>query len=147
MHKLLLIFLISISALLSNNIYAEKKQSNKEADIGKPGNPAEISRTINITLLDNMFLPPELIVSEGEVIRFVLNNRGNNTHQFLIDYADELKKAANTKQRNKYLMRIKPGEKEELIWQFANPGTVDFACPLKNHFKTMRGRITVIAKN
>ena len=72
-----------------------------------------------------------------------LNNLGSNTHRFLIGSADGLKKAAKMKQKNENLIRVNPGEQKELIWQFGNAGTVDFACPIKDHFNTMRGRITV----
>ena len=144
MYKLLLIFLFATFALFSVTTFAETNQpNNEEALIGKPGDPSKVSRTIKLTLLDNMFLPPELIVSKGETIKFVLNNLGSNTHRFLIGSADDLKKAAKMKQKNKNLIRVNPGEQEELIWQFGNAGTVDFACPIKDHFNTMRGRITV----
>lgn len=144
MYKLLLIFLFSTFVLFSYTTFAETNQPNNEdALIGKPGDPSEVSRTIKLTLLDNMFLPPELIVSKGETIRFVLNNLGNNTHQFLIGSADDLKKAAKMRQKNKNLIRINPAEQKELIWQFGNAGTVNFACPIKDHFNTMRGRIIV----
>ena len=144
MYKLLLIFLFSTFALFSYSTFAATNQpNNEEASIGKQGDPSEVSRTIKLTLLDNMFLPPELIVSKGETIRFVLNNLGNNTHKFLIGSADDLKKAAKMRQKNKNLIRVNPGEQKELIWQFGNAGTVDFACPIKEHFNTMRGRITV----
>ena len=143
MYKLLLIFLVATFVLFSGATFAETNQpNNEEALIGKPGDPSEVSRTIKLTLLDNMFLPPELIVSKGETIKFVLINLGSNTHRFLIGSADDLKKSAKMKQ-NKNLIRVSPGEQKELIWQFGNAGTVDFACPIKEHFNTMRGRITV----
>lgn len=144
MYKLLLIFLFSTFALFSCTTFAETNQlNNEEALIGKQGDSSEVSRTIKLTLLDNMFLPPELIVSKGETIRFVLNNLGNNTHQFLIGSVDDLKKAARMKQKNKNLIRVNPAEQKELIWQFGNAGTVNFACLIKDHFNTMRGRIIV----
>lgn len=144
MYKLLLIFLFSTFALFSYTTFAQTNQPNNEdASIGKQGNPSEVSRTIKLTLLDNMFLPPEHIVSKGETIRFVLNNLGNNTHQFLIGSADDLKKAARMRQKNKNLIRVNPAEQKELIWQFGNARTIHFACLIKDHFNTMRGRIIV----
>lgn len=144
MYRMSLIFLFSTFVLFSFTAFAETNQPNsEEALIGIPGDPSKTTRTINLTLLDNMFLPPELIVSKGETIRFILKNLGSNTHQFLIGSADDLKKAAKMRQKNENLIRVKPGEQGELIWEFVNAGTVDFACPIKDHFKTMRGQITV----
>lgn len=144
MHKMLLIFLFSTFVSFSHTAFAETNQLNdEEASVGKPGEPSNVSRTINLTLLDNMFLPPELTVSKDETIRLVLKNLGNNTHEFLIGSEDELKKAASMKRKNEHLIRVKPGEHKELIWKFTNMGTVNFACPLSGHFKTMKGKVIV----
>jgi uncharacterized cupredoxin-like copper-binding protein len=141
MYKMLLIFLF---LSFSYTAFAETNQLNdEEISVGKPGKPANVSRTINLTLLDNMFLPPELTVSKDETIRFVLKNRGNNTHEFLIGSEDELKKAASMKRKNEHQIRVKPGEDKELIWEFTTMGIVNFACPLSEHFKTMKGKIIV----
>lgn len=141
MYKMLLIFIFTS---LSHTTFAETNQSNDEKiSAGKPGQLSNISRTINLTLLDNMFLPPELTVSKDETIQFILKNLGDNTHEFLIGSEDELKKAASMKRKNEHLIRIKPGEQKELIWEFTNMGIVNFACPLSGHFKTMKGKIIV----
>ncbi|MDP2224192.1 MAG: cupredoxin domain-containing protein [Nitrosomonas sp.] len=144
MYRMLLTFLFSTFVLFSYTAFAETNQSNdQKVSIGKPGEPSNVSRTINLTLLDNMFLPPELTVRKDETIRFVLKNLGNNTHEFLIGSEDELKKAASMKRKNEHLIRVKPGEQKELIWEFTNMGIVNFACPLSEHFKTMKGKIIV----
>jgi len=144
MYRMLLIFLFSTFVLFSYTAFAETNQlNNEEVLIGKPGDPSQVSRTIKLALLDNMFLPPEITVSEGETIKFVLKNLGNNTHHFLMGSVDDLKKAASTKRKNEHLIRVKPSEEKELIWQFTKVGTINFACPIRDHFKTMRGKIIV----
>jgi len=143
MYRFLLIFLFS-TFVFSYTAFAEKNQSdNEEILIGKPGDPSQVSRTINLTVLDNMFLPTEITVSKGETIKFILKNRGNNTHQFLMGSTDDLKKAASTRRKNKNLIRVNPSEDKELIWQFTKEGPVNFACPIRGHFKTMHGKIIV----
>ncbi len=63
MYRILLIFLFSTFAF-SYTAFAEKNQSNNEKVLnGKPGDPSQVSRTINLTVLDNMFLPTEIAVS------------------------------------------------------------------------------------
>lgn len=144
MHRTLLVLVFSTFISFSYTTFAKTNQSSdEEISVGKPGEPSNVSRTVNITLLDNMFLPPELTVSKDETIRFVLKNLGNNTHEFLIGTEDELKKAASMKRKNEHLLRVKPGEQKELIWEFTNMGIVNFACPLSGHFKTMKGKIIV----
>jgi uncharacterized cupredoxin-like copper-binding protein len=48
----------------------------KDASLGSPGNPAEVSRTIEITMVDNRFKPSEIKVKQGETVKFLLNNTG-----------------------------------------------------------------------
>jgi len=144
MYRLSLIFLFSTFVFFSHTAFAGTDQSNnEEVLIGKPGDSSKVSRTINLTLLDNMFLPPEITVREGETIQFVLKNLGSNTHHFLIGSADDLRKVASSNRKNEQLIRLNPSEEKELIWEFNKAGTVNFACPIKTHFKTMHGKITV----
>ena len=144
MYRWLYIFLFSTFAFFSFTAFAATDQpNNEEVSIGKPGDPSKVARTINLTLLDNMFLPPEITVREGETIQFVLKNLGSNTHHFLIGTADVLRKVASSNRKNEQLIRLNPSEEKELIWEFNKAGTVNFACPIKTHFKTMHGKITV----
>ena len=55
---------------------------------GKPGNAAKVSRTINVTLRDNVFEPNEIAVKAGETIRFVIANKGELIHEFNIGTAE-----------------------------------------------------------
>ena len=139
--------------LFSINNHASADYSNSEVDIGKPGDLGKVSRTIKLTQVDNMFLPSEITVSEGETVRFVIKNGGNNKHEMLIGSMADLKKIANMRHMfpekdasEAHLVQLEPGEQKELIWQFSSEGTIDFACPLPGHFKKMRGKITVEKK-
>ncbi len=139
--------------LFSINNHASADYPNSEVDIGKPGDSGKVSRTIKLTQVDNMFLPAEITVSEGETVRFVIKNGGNNKHEMLIGSMADLKKIANMRRKfpekdhsETHLIQLEPGEQKELIWQFTSAGTIDFACPLPGHFKKMRGIITVEKK-
>lgn len=133
--------------------YASADYANSAVDIGKPGDSAKVPRTIKLTQVDNMFLPAEITVSEGETVRFVIKNGGNNKHEMLLGAMADLKKVANMRRKfpekdhaEAHLIQLEPGEQKELIWQFNSAGTIDFACPLPGHFKKMRGIITVEKK-
>ena len=56
-------------------------------DFGEPGNPAEVSRTIEVTMVDNYFEPENITVEAGETVRFVLRNEGEFLHEFNIGTA------------------------------------------------------------
>lgn len=118
--------------------------------IGKPGDPNKISRIIKITVIENMFLPNEIHVKEGETIQFIFKSAGNEKHEMIIDTMANLKKYAKIKRNNPETktadpnhIQLNPGESKALIWEFTKAGTIDFACPLPGHFKGMRGKIHV----
>ena len=142
-----------ILVLFSTDSYSTANHSNLEFDIGRPGDLDKVSRIIKLTQVDNMFLPAEIAVNEGETIQFVIKNGGNHKHEMLMGPMAELKKIA--KMRSMYpekehtevhLLQLEPGEQKELIWQFTSAGMIDFACPLPGHFKKMRGKIIVEKK-
>lgn len=142
-----------ILVLFSTSSYSNTSHSNVEVDIGRPGEADKVSRIIKLTQVDNMFLPAEVKVSEGETIRFVVKNGGNHPHEMLLGSMAELKKVANMRRMypdkehtEAHLLQLEPGEQKELIWQFTRAGTIDFACPLPGHFKKMHGTIIVEKK-
>lgn len=142
-----------ILVLFSSNGFSSTGDSNSAVDIGKPGDAEKVSRTVKLTQMDNMFLPGEVKVVEGETIRFVIKNGGNHKHEMLLGPMIELKKAAEMRRKypdkehsEAHLVQLEPGEQKELIWQFTRAGTIDFACPLPGHFKKMHGTIIVEKK-
>lgn len=55
--------------------------------IGERGDPAKVSRTIEIIMKDNFFEPEEIEVKAGETVRFVIKNQGEFLHEFNIGTA------------------------------------------------------------
>ncbi len=51
---------------------------------GEPGKASEASRTITVEMYDNYYEPESIIVSPGETVRFVVENKGNLVHEFNI---------------------------------------------------------------
>lgn len=60
----------------------------KGASIGEPGTKAKVSRTVTITVRDNLYEPETVEVKKGETIRFVIKNTGELLHEFNIGTAD-----------------------------------------------------------
>jgi len=129
--------------------HAEKLDYN-HAMIGRPGNVANISRTINIEAYEYRFAPFEIRVKQGETIRFIVRNTGKKRHEMMIDTLEHLKKHAKMMRASPGMQHdepnqisLYPGEEKELVWQFTQVGTIYFACPIPGHFKGMRGKIFV----
>lgn len=119
---------------------------------GKPGDPAQVSRTIDITMDDSMrYTPSEINVKTGETIRFFVKNLGKMSHEMVIGSMDELKEHAemmrnmpNMKHVEANMITLAPGQRGGLVWQFDKAGTVDFACLVPGHIEAgMSGKVEV----
>lgn len=119
---------------------------------GKPGDPAKVSRTIEVTMDDNMRFTPSLIsVKTGETVRFFIKNTGKLPHEMVIGTLDELKEHAEMmrkmpgmKHAGPNMITLAAGQRGGLVWQFDKPGTVDFACLVPGHMEAgMVGKVEV----
>jgi uncharacterized cupredoxin-like copper-binding protein len=119
---------------------------------GKPGDRVKASRTVEIAMSDQMrFTPASITARKGETIRFVVNNSGKLKHEMVLGSIKELKehaalmlKSPGMEHADANQISVDPGKTGELIWQFTNAGTFDFACLQPGHFEAgMRGKIAV----
>ncbi|MDH3286629.1 MAG: cupredoxin family protein [Betaproteobacteria bacterium] len=122
------------------------------AAIGKPGNPKKVTRTIKISGSDNMrYTPSAITVKRGETVRLVVRNTGKIDHELVIGTLKELKEHAELMRKHPGMEHdepnmtlVRPGETREIIWQFTNAGTLDFACTIPGHLEAgMVGKIKV----
>ncbi len=123
---------------------------------GVAGDPAAAGRTIRIVMDDSMRFTPGLIkVRQGETIRLVVTNKGKIMHEAVIGSLQELKqhsammkKFPTMEHEAPYMAHVKPGQSQEIVWTFNQPGTFYFACLIAGHFEAgMVGTIAVTAKN
>jgi uncharacterized cupredoxin-like copper-binding protein len=120
--------------------------------VGKPGDPKKVSRAIQVVMSDDMkFTPANINVKRGETIRFVVSNAGRIKHEMIIGSTAELKQHAELMRKmpgmehaDSNQVTLDPGKSAELVWQFTEPGTVDFACLQPGHFEAgMMGTVSV----
>lgn len=119
---------------------------------GKPGDPAKVDRTIDITMDDNMrYTPSSISVNTGETVRFFVKNNGKMNHEMVIGSMDELKEHAemmrkmpNMKHVEANMLTLTPGQRGGIVWQFDKAGEVDFACLVPGHMEAgMTGKVDV----
>jgi uncharacterized cupredoxin-like copper-binding protein len=119
---------------------------------GKPGNPAKVSRTIEVIMDDTMrFAPEKISAKAGETIRFFVRNKGKLRHEMVIGTMDELKEHAESmrkmpdmKHAEPNTITLAPGQRGGIVWQFDKPGAVDFACLVPGHMEAgMVGKVEV----
>jgi uncharacterized cupredoxin-like copper-binding protein len=124
----------------------------EQQPFGRAGDPAKVGRTIAIGMTDAMRYQPALIqVRQGETVKLVVANRGQVLHEIVIGTMEDLKRHAELMRKfpgmehdEPYMAHVKPGRREELVWQFNKPGEFHFACLIPGHFEAgMVGRIVV----
>lgn len=122
------------------------------AALGKPGNPAKVDRTVEITMNDTMrYIPSRIAVKKGETIRFALKNEGKLKHEIVLGTIKELKEHAAMMQKmpemehaDANMVSVEPGKTGELVWQFTKSGKFDFACLQPGHYEAgMKGKIAI----
>lgn len=124
-----------------------------EGGVGRPGDPAKVSRTIEVVMDDSMrFTPSEIRVKKGETIRFFVKNTGKVPHEMVIGTMAEMKAHAaqmrsmpNMKHTEPNMITLQPGQRGGIVWQFDEEGTVDFACLIPGHMEAgMVGKVHVM---
>jgi len=139
--------------LASSTVFADASHGENGTSVGKPGDLNNVSRSIVLQMTFNRFKPSKINVKRGETIKFILKNISKKKHEMMIGTMTVLKQHAKLMRKHPDMEHDEPnkitvgsGESRELVWQFTEVGTVDFACPRYGHFKGMRGEIKVATK-
>jgi uncharacterized cupredoxin-like copper-binding protein len=126
----------------------------EQKDWGIAGDARAVKRTIEVSMTDAMRFTPERIeVRQGEVVRFVLKNRGKLLHEFVLGTRKELDEHAalmlkfpGMEHDEPYMAHVKPGGQGEMVWNFNRAGVFEFACLIAGHYQAgMVGKVTVAA--
>lgn len=144
--------LLAIGLTLAASSDIAHGDEHHDAAYGKPGDPAKVSRTIEIDMSDAMrFTPATITARKGETIRFVVRNSGKVKHEMVLGSIKELKEHAalmlkfpEMEHADPNQLSVDPGKTGEMIWQFTKAGAFDFACLQPGHFEAgMRGKVVV----
>ncbi len=133
-------------------------------DIGAPGKPEAVTRTIEVTMFDNYYEPENLTVKAGETVRFIVRNMGEFVHEFTIAtpemhraHAPEMemmvthgvlepdrinRDAARKMQATMghglhdeaNSLLLEPGKFGEIVWRMPERATLQFACNVPGHY-------------
>ncbi|MCY0148536.1 cupredoxin family protein [Hoeflea sp. G2-23] len=124
--------------------------------IGNPGKASEVSRTIEVIMKETddgemIFEPKEILVEKGETIHFMVMNKGELEHEFVLDDHEGVMEHKGLMERMPEMehddpnsVRLDPGMDGEVIWSFAHAGPFEFACLIPGHYDSgMKGMLTV----
>lgn len=155
----------TVVALFGSAAWAGSGHPADENLAGRPGNPKNVVRTVRLVASEIKFDVTKLSFKAGETIRFVLANKGEQDHEltigdaaFQLDHRKEMEEmeemATMAPARMKGMrghdhtvgsaVTVKPGETQELVWEFTRRGTFEFDCNFPGHTEAgMAGTITV----
>jgi uncharacterized cupredoxin-like copper-binding protein len=148
-------FLAHAHGETSHRARATQAQSVVETPFGKTGDTARVSRTIDVDMTDAMrFNPASITVRQGDTVRFRVKNSGKVMHEMVLGRDEDLKAHAEMMRKHPgmeheepYMAHVAPGKREDIIWQFTEPGEFAYGCLVPGHFEAgMRGRIRVSVK-
>jgi uncharacterized cupredoxin-like copper-binding protein len=130
--------------------HADKEQTA----YGMAGDPAKVTRTIKLSMTDNMrFTPDSLTIKQGETVKFIINNQGKILHEMVIgtlkdlqEHAEMMRKMPDMQHDDPNMVRIKPSNSGEILWTFNKSGHFDFACLQPGHSEAgMLGKLNVVS--
>lgn len=118
---------------------------------GHPGKASDVTRTIQITAIDDRFLPATVDVKTGQTVRFEIINHGKLDHEFVLgDVAEqqahdkEMAAMPNMPMDDPNGVSVAAGKTATLIWTFTHPGNLQYACHVPGHYAAgMLGQLNV----
>lgn len=132
--------------------------------IGSPGKPADAARSVTVVMRDNYFEPEQIEVVAGETVRLAVRNDGALVHelhigtpqmqsdrqammQMMVDHGviqgGRIDRAVmkmdmggghTMEQDDPNAILLAPGETAEIVWTFAQPMDLEFACNVPGHY-------------
>ena len=132
--------------------HAHKNGGHEQSPAGALGNPAKVSKVLEVRMLDTMrFEPSSFEVRSGQTVKFVVTNGGRTRHEFGIGTHDEQQAHAemmladpDMKHEGGSVITVEPGQTKELIWRFARAGEYEAACQVPGHYPgVMMAKIVV----
>lgn len=97
------------------------------------------------------FSPSVVTVRKGETVRLRVANRGKVMHELVIgtpqglaQHAEQMRKQPHMAHDEPHMVHVKPGRTGEIVWQFTQAGSFQFACLIAGHFEAgMVGQLVV----
>ena len=124
----------------------------EEHSFGKAADPRKAKRTVAVEMNDQMrFVPAEITVQRGEVVRFRPVNKGQVMHEMVIGTMKDLKEHAELMRKHPgmehdepHMAHVAPGKTGEIGWQFTRAGEFYYGCLIPGHFEAgMIGKVIV----
>ena len=134
--------------------------------IGEKGDPAEVSKVIEVKMYDNYYEPNKFEIKKNQTIKFIVYNYGELVHEFNIatkemhlkHQPEMMKMVVNDiivggkidKNKMKEMSKmdhsmshshsnsvlLEPNQSAELIWKFNSDANLEVACNIPGHYES-----------
>ena len=113
-----------------------------KSGVGQAGMESEVSKTIAVGLLDTMRFEfsPALVLKSGDVVKFVVTNKGSIKHEFSIGSESEqikhrkmMRSMPTMTHQDANTVTVEPGQSMSLLWKFDGDEAPVFACNIPGH--------------
>lgn len=143
------------AALLAGAFASSAFAHGDNFSAGEPGDPKKSSRPILVTATEKdgrmIFIPDKIEVRRGEQVRFIISNKGENDHEFILattqenlKHAEEMRKNPDMEHDEPNGKKMKPNQRVEIVWKFTKAGTFEYGCLIPGHRESgMHGTIIV----
>ena len=162
--------LVAIFLMLPSVCYASSMKM-----IGEKGDIKNVTKVVTVNMFDNYYEPNEIVVKEGETIKFIVKNMGELVHELniatkemhvkhqpemakmveheilLADRIDKKKMKKMAKMDHSLAHKhansvlLEPKETGEIIWKFSTSAKLEIACNVPGHYEA--GMIAKIIKD
>ena len=150
--------LLAALFVASGAVSADAGHGNK-SQIGTPAASGDATRSIEVEMTDNRYNHAEIMARKGEIVRFVVHNRGQLVHEFNIgtpkmhaSHQGEMLAMMQSGNMSPTKMMhghggkmghndpnsilLNPGESKELVWRFDEQvEDLEFACNVPGHYQ------------
>jgi len=143
---------LSAAAAVAGGNHAKTGAAERQQTAWGIAGSAHQARAIEIAMTDDMrFAPGQIEVRQGETIRFVVRNKGRTLHEIVLGTRDALDghaalmaKFPGMEHDEPHMTHVKPGARQEIVWNFNRPGEFHYACLIPGHYQAgMVGAIRV----
>jgi len=150
-----LLLAASFAAGITTSVPGRAHEDHGHFSAGEPGDPKKPARTVKVRMLEGdkkmVYEPAQIEVRKGEQIRFVVQNDGEEDHEFVLATVPEnrkhgelMKKFPDMEHADPNATRVLPYANRELLWKFTKLGEFEFACLIPGHYEAgMHGKIIV----
>ena len=125
-------------------------------EIGMPAKKTGGMKKVNVSLIETdngemLFEPKEFSFKAGQTVQFTITNDGEAEHEFVMDtlennakHKELMAKFPEMEHDDPNAIRLQPGDKGTIVWNFANAGTFEVACLIPGHYEAgMHAALTV----